>query len=64
MIMDTFSDQTLKELKYCLFSPIETKVISQKGTNIKNIAYQKARLKIISSSLMERTFMTNSLILI
>ena len=41
MIIDTFSDQTLKELKYCLFSPIETKVITQKGTNIKNITTKR-----------------------
>ena len=43
---------------------IQVQMIMQKGINLKDITCQKAFLRIMISSSMERTFMTNQLILI
>lgn len=58
-----FSNQSLKELTHCLFQFVQMKIIIQKGIKTNNIIFQNALLKIITSSQIEKTFMSNSLIL-
>ena len=62
--VDIFSYQTLSELTGSLFWFVQTNKMMQKGIVLKIIIYQKVLQKIIMSSSMEKTVMTNQLILI
>ena len=46
-----------------LFFLIQTKIVMQKGIKAEGIIYQKVLIRTIMSSSMEKTFMTNQLIL-
>ena len=63
MSINIFSNQTLQVLTDCLFWFIQTRIIIQKGEKLRDITYQKVLIRIITSSSVERTFMTNLLIL-
>ena len=63
MSINIFSNQTLQVLTDCLFWFIQTRMIIQKGEKLRDITYQKVLIRIITSSSVERTFMTNLLIL-
>ena len=63
MSINIFSNQTLQVLTDCLFWFIQTRMIIQKGIKLRDITYQKVLIRIIMSSSVERTFMTNLLIL-
>ena len=63
MSINIFSNQTLQVLTDCLFWFIKTRMIIQKGKKLRDITYQKVLIRIITSSSVERTFMTNLLIL-
>ena len=63
MSINIFSNQTLQVLTDCLFWFIQTRMIIQKGKKLRDITYQKVLIRIIMSSSVERTFMTNLLIL-
>ena len=63
MSINIFSNQTLQVLTDCLFWFIQTRMIIQKGKKLRDITYQKVLIRIITSSSVERTFMTNLLIL-
>ena len=54
----------LQELPESLFRFIQTNLKTLKSINLKDFIYQKVLLTITTSSLMERTFITNPLILI
>ena len=54
----------LQELTESLFRFIQTNLKTQKSIKLKDFIYQKVLLTITTSSLMERTFITNPLILI
>ena len=63
MSINIFSNQTLQVLTDCLFWFTQTRIIMQKGEKLRDITYQKVLIRIITSSSVERTFMTNLLIL-
>ena len=54
----------LQELPESLFRFIQTNLKTLKSIKLKDFIYQKVKLTITTSSLMERTFITNPLILI
>ena len=54
----------LQELPESLFRFIQTNLKTLKSIKLKDFIYQKVLLTITTSSLMERTFITNPLILI
>ena len=56
------SNQNLLELIACLFQFIQIKIPMLKDLMLKNNIYQKAQSKIITPSLLEKTFMTKQLI--
>ena len=62
--IDIFSNQTLQEITDCLFCFIQINMTMQKGIKPEDIIYQKVLLKIIMSSSIQKTSMTNQLILI
>ena len=62
--IDSLSNQILLVLIDCLFWFIQIMKIIQKGIVLRHIMYQKILLIISTSSSMEKTFMTNRLILI
>ena len=64
MNIDIFFNQTLWELTNCLFWLVQIKATILKDLKLEDITYQKALLRIITSSSIERTFTTNPLILL
>ena len=60
---DIFSNQTLKELRHCLFWFIQMEMTMLKDLQLEDITNQKVLLRILMSSSIERTFMTNQMIL-
>ena len=64
MNLDILSNQILLELIDFLFYFIQTKMAILIDLKLKYINHQKTLLIIITSSLMEKTFMSNQLILI
>ena len=64
MNIDIFFNQTLWELTNCLFWFVQIKTTILKDLKLEDITYQKALLRIITSSSIERTFTTNPLILL
>ena len=62
--IDSLSNQILLVLIDCLFWFIQIIKIIKKGIVLRHIMYQKILLIISTSSSMEKTFMTNRLILI
>ena len=64
MNIDIFFNQTLWELTNCLFWLVQIKTTILKDLKLEDITYQKALLRIITSSSIERTFTTNPLILL
>ena len=64
ILIDIFLNQTLCELADCLFWFIKIKVTVLKDLKLEDITLQKVLSTIITSLSMEKTFMTNKLILI
>ena len=64
MNLDILSNQILLELIDFLFYFFQTKMKILTDLKLKDIKHQKTLLIIITSSLMEKTFMSNQLILI
>ena len=63
MNIDIFSHRTLSELTIFLFWILEMIMAVLKDLKLEDITYQKVLLRIILSSLMEKTFITNQFIL-
>ena len=59
MNIDIFWNQTLWELTDCLFCLILIKMIMLKDSKLEEITYQKALSRIITSSSIEKTLVTN-----
>ena len=64
MDIDIFLNHTLWELTDCLFWLVQIKMPMLKDLKLEDITYQKALLRIITLSSLERTFLTKPLILI
>ena len=64
MSKDISSKQILLELIYHFFYLIQIKMHILKDLKLEDVIYQKAKSNIITSSSVEKTFMTKELILI